>query len=71
MYAAMALFWIVYAITGCCAPGSSYINNVVNVKQVFKNIEAAIEARPICTMTIQNYHYEERVRTTTDKDGNE
>jgi len=37
---------------------------------VFRNIEAAIQARPECTLGIQNYHYETRTEHYRDKDGN-
>ena len=36
--------------------------------KVFVNIENAIEARPICTLGIQNYHYESALPHTVQKD---
>ena len=62
--------WIIYIIASCCAPATWYINNTVNVNQVFKNIENAIAAAPICKLHIQNYHYEDRVEHYKDHEGN-
>ena len=64
----LGLFWVVYICAACRAPGTKYINNTVDVTTVFKNIENAIAAAPICTLKIQNYHYE--TRKYKDKDGN-
>ena len=55
----MVIAWVIYCLAAVCAPATWYIDNTVNIKQVFTNIEAAIEAAPICKLHIQNYHYEE------------
>ena len=67
LFAIMSV-WIVYACFSCCCNASTkYISNVVDLKQVFININNAIAARPICVLHIQNYHYENR--TYTDSKG--
>jgi len=62
--------WLVYIVSSCCTNTTKYIYNTVNIDTVFTNIEAAILARPICKLHIQNYHYENRTTTTTDSKGN-
>ena len=66
----MAIAWVIYCLSACCAPATWYISNTVNIKDVFKNIEDAIEAAPICKLHIQNYHYEDKVTYSEDADGN-
>ena len=61
---------IIYLIYSCCTDSCSYLNNLVKLEQVFKNIAAAIKASPDVGYRISCYHYEERVEHYQDSKGN-
>ena len=69
-YAGSVVFYLFYICYSCCTNSTKYICNVVDIAQVFVNIDAAIEAPPEIHWTIQNYHYETRVEHYTDSEGN-
>ena len=49
---AIAGVWIIYMIYSCCTNSTKYISNVVDLTQVFVNINNAIMARPVVTFLI-------------------
>ena len=61
---------VFYWIWSCCTSSSRYICNTTAIDQVYQNVDRAIKSAPVCTMRIECYHYETRVHTTKDSEGN-
>lgn len=61
---------IIYWIWSCITSSTKYICNTTEIDRVYRNVDAAIQAAPVCNMRIQCYHYENHHFTEKDADGN-
>ena len=60
----------IYWCCSCATSATKYIENLTELKTFQRDTQKAIQSRPDCCLTIQNYHYETRTTTSTDSDGN-
>jgi hypothetical protein len=59
------LYWIEFFRSKCLA----YLRHVMSESEFSRYVEKMQQNRPTIGFTIQNYHYETRTYTTTDRDG--
>lgn len=64
------LVGLIYMIMSCCTDTCKYINNLVELPQVFQNIAQAIRNAPTKTFHIECYHWETRTHREKDSNGN-
>ena len=63
---ALGLYWL----SSFLSDSTWYIKNTTEINQVYENCQKAIEADPVCRMSIVCYHYETYYTTETDSKGN-
>ena len=59
LFGIMFIF-VVYMIVSCSTDTQSYIDNLVDLPEVYKNIDKAIRSPPTKAFSIECFHYEER-----------
>jgi len=63
----LMLTWLVYFCWSACHASTSYVQHLVNLDQMFKNIDAAIRAPPEINFHIECYHYGVKIKGFNDK----
>lgn len=60
MWVIAVLAYIVYQCWSCAMPSSKYIANSVNLPQVYKDADHAINSQPEIKFHIECFHYENK-----------